>query len=180
MLIRRLAMSLGAAGLFWAGVTVAAPSSAFAYQACQSNSSGSVTQSSGNGGQVIQFTAQFEDCNGNFVAGAQVQFAQQSGPCQATFGTTTGTTNSLGQATTTITLPPQCPGVYVFAGQVQGVSVQVTVRELGGFPNTSTAPVAAVPAPSSFVPLALIVGGLVLVAFGVARVFLKRQSAERS
>jgi hypothetical protein len=178
-LIRRVAVSVGAAGLLWAGVTVVAPSTAFAYNACQSTSSGSVSQSSGNGGQNIQFTGQFEDCNGNAVAGAQVQFAQQSGPCQATFSTTAGTSNSQGQATTTITLPPNCPGVYVFSGEVQGVRVQVTVRELGGFPNTGAAPLEAVSASFGFVPLALIAGGLALVAFGVISVAVKRHSGHR-
>jgi hypothetical protein len=104
-------------------------------------------------------TSTFKDANGNAIAGANVTFAQQSGPagCTVTFSPTSATTNASGQATTSITLPKGCPGQYVLTATANGQVLSVTVTETGGFPVTTGEPTATSP------PIAL-----VLMALGIA------------
>jgi hypothetical protein len=70
-------------------------------------------------------------------AGVTVTFSTASGPARATFSPLSTTTNSAGQASTTVTLPAGFPGQYVLAATLAGGgSVTLTVVEAGGFPNT--------------------------------------------
>jgi hypothetical protein len=70
-------------------------------------------------------------------AGVTVTFSTASGPGHATFSPLTTTTNSSGQASTTVTLPAGYPGQYVLEATLAGGgSVTLTIVEAGGFPNT--------------------------------------------
>jgi hypothetical protein len=71
------------------------------------------------------------------IVGQGVTFSS-SGPGKATFNPPSGTTNSAGQVSTTVTLPPGVPGQYVLTATLaSGGTVSVTVVESGGFPNTA-------------------------------------------
>ncbi len=101
--------------------------------------------STGGGGQAFTLTDTCVQPNGNPVpAGTPVTFSQASGPtasttCQASFNPVTANADGGGSASTTVTLPPGCPGQYVLLVSAAGFgSGSVTVTETGdGFPNTS-------------------------------------------
>jgi hypothetical protein len=148
---------------------------AYAYQACQSESSASAGSSTVNGNQTDTGQATFKDCQGNAVAGAQVSFVTSKGPgsCQATFTPPSGVTDQNGQVSFTFTLPANCPGQYVLGAGVQGVFVFFSVREAGGFPNTGADPGAG--GPGSGFGWLLVVAGLALLGGGLASFQLARR-----
>lgn len=149
--------------------SVAAPS-AFAYQGCNSQSSASANPSQAAAGEPIDFTATIRDCNGNGVGGAQVSFAQGSGPagCTASFNPTSVKSDASGVAQTTVTLPAGCPCQYTLTATGAGTTVTVTVRESGCLPFTAAAARSATasPYPSLPVMLLLALGGSMLVLSG--------------
>jgi ABC-type Fe3+-hydroxamate transport system substrate-binding protein len=136
---KRLTAAAGAGALLVATLSILAPSTALAYQACDGQSDEQLSQSSANAGQPVVVTAHFRDCNGNDDAGATVDFSERSGPgnCQVTFSSNHVVTDATGRARTTVTLPANCPGSYVLAASTQGVGVLAALIELGGFPNTA-------------------------------------------
>lgn len=165
-MLRRLTSSLVAISLTLTGLSFAvAP--AMAYQGCQSASSATFTQTSGPGGTSVTFTATIKDCNGNAVAGAVVNFSQLSGPgnCHVTFSSTSAVTNAQGEASVIVTFPENCPGQFVIGAATQGVQVQATFVETGGFPNTT---LASSPGPSRGWVLLLLAGALVILVSGGA------------
>jgi hypothetical protein len=173
--MRRLWISAGALAVALSSLVQAMPASAYiATQAC---STGTVSQATAAAGQPITFTATFKggtNC-GQVDAAQVVTFSQQSGPtgCTATLSPTTATTDANGQASTTITLPPNCPGTFVFAAGEGGVTVTVTVRESGGFPASTTDP--STPAPSW--PIWLILAGVVAALAGSGTLALRKLRA---
>jgi hypothetical protein len=109
-----------------------------------SGSGGTVSSSQVQGGTQFIFTGTFTNSNGAPITFTSVTFSLQNAPagCTATFSPVTGQTNSLGQATTTVTLSANCPGTYVLAATIAGGgTVTATVTEVApGFPNTAAAP----------------------------------------
>jgi hypothetical protein len=126
------------------------------------------------GGQVT-FTATFTDCSGGAVSGSQVTFSA-TGPanCQPTFNPGTAVTNQNGQVTTTVTFPPGCPGLYSLAAGTQGITVTASVRETGGFPNTSGDPaVSQTPLPASAILVAAL--AILLIITGSVALLARRR-----
>ncbi|MHB8509156.1 MAG: hypothetical protein ACYDGR_11000 [Candidatus Dormibacteria bacterium] len=165
----------GGAGLVAVSALLVGSMSGLAYQASQNNSTGSVSSTSGGPGSQVTFTATFDDQNGNGVLGASVTFSQQSGPsgCTVTFSPSSGVTDSTGKVSTNATLPANCPGSYVLAASTAGATVTATVRETGGFPNTTT----EAPASNGFQPgFALLAFGGMLVIVGGAATVVRRRS----
>ncbi|HEV1997165.1 MAG TPA: hypothetical protein VGR61_03415, partial [Candidatus Dormibacteraeota bacterium] len=124
--------------------------------------------------QGNNFVCQFNDANGQGVAGISVTFSQQSGPanCKVTFNPTSAVTDSSGAVKTTVTLPLNCPGSYVLAATTSRITVTATVREGGGFPATSANPPATL-ALNRWAPAALL-AGILLMALGTGALVLRR------
>jgi hypothetical protein len=92
--------------------------------------------------------------------------------CTATMNPTSGRTDANGNITTMITLPPNCPGQYGFSATDGQLTVSTTIREIGGFPNTTSNPPS--PAPGSpLLPLGL--AGLGLLVAGTGLYSLRRR-----
>ena len=159
------------------GWTAVAPNaSAYVVGSC---SSATAAPSATAGGQPIIFTAVFKqpDCT-PFPGGIPVTFSQASGPalCQVTFNPVMTTTDAHGVASTTVILPPECPGQFVLvATAAGGGSVSVTVIETGGgFPNT-TADNAGQPGMQWWVVTTAGVTLLLVVALWATAVLLRRR-----
>jgi hypothetical protein len=165
--MRRVLKVLVVLTLAGGGATVAVPS-ALAYtvgSGCTGNAPATVA-----GGQPFTFSVTCKQSNGQPIpAGTKITFSQTSGPtaavrhadadmqlvayvqpqvnaattCVASFNPVTASADASGSASTTVTLPPGCPGSYVLtATAATGGSVSVTVTEVGGasgsgFPNTA-------------------------------------------
>jgi hypothetical protein len=140
-------------------------------RASNCSQAGTATNQGGN----VTLNCQFNDPSGQGVAGVSVSFSQQSGPgnCSATFNPTTAVTDSSGRVSTTVTLPPNCPGSYVLAATTSRITVTATVVEGGGFPLT-TADIPASPASNPWVPAALL-GGIILMVLGTGALVLRRR-----
>jgi hypothetical protein len=175
--LRKTLTALGGLGIAVAVISAVPPATALAYPPCQSSSTGSVSSPTvGPGGQVT-FTVTFTDCNGSAVSGSQVTFSG-SGPCQPTFNPPSGVTNQNGQVTTTVTFPPGCPGLYTLAAGTQGITVTASVRETGGFPNTTRDPVGGqTPLPLGIILVAAL--GTLLILTGSVALLARRRGAER-
>jgi hypothetical protein len=173
--MNRTALITGGLSLV-AASTLALSSPVLAYTPSQNNSNDNTNTQQGTGGQTITDTATFKDSNGQGVAGASVTFSQQSGPsgCQVVFNPATAVTDANGQATSQVTLPANCAGQYVLAASTGGTTVTTTVRETGGFPNTTAE--APVGGSSGFpVAIAAMLAGLCLMVAGVGGTLLRRR-----
>jgi Bacterial Ig-like domain (group 1) len=158
-----------------ASLSTIGSATASAYNGCAGQTTITVSQSTANGGQTVTLTATVKDCNGNPVSGVLVTFSQLSGPCNSTILPPTAITNAQGVATVTVTLPANCPGVFVFGASAQNVTAQATVRELGGFPATSAD--AASSSPSSLPWLAVGAGVLLIFAGLGVGLYMRRSPA---
>jgi hypothetical protein len=152
---------------------------AFAYQACNSTSSATVSATSADPNQPIDFTATFKDCNGGAQSGVPVTFHQESGPagCTASFNPPTAVTDTDGVARTVVTLPAGCPCQYTIAATGAGITLTAVVREIGCLPFTaggSAASVAVHPAPVPALALAVLALALGLLATSI---YLVRKAA---
>lgn len=173
--MRKYFATLGASLLAVSGMMLMTTAPAMASYEDQGASNCSQVGTTTNQGGNVTFNCQFNDTSGQGVAGVSVTFSQQSGPanCSVTFKPTTAVTDSSGKVSTTVTLPPNCPGSYVLAATTSRITVTATVREGGGFPST-TADLPASPASTPWVPAALL-GGIVLMVLGTGALVLRRR-----
>jgi hypothetical protein len=183
-MIRRLFTVAGVVALGAASAAAALPVPALAYTSTQACSTGSPSTTAAPAGVPITFKATFKggtNCTGPDGPGTPVTYAQQGGPagCTATFNPASSVTDANGNATTTVTLPPNCPGQYVLAASVADpATVTITLIETGALPS-STGP--GGPAGTFPWTLVLLGAGIVLVAAGalarLARPYLTRPKA---
>lgn len=194
------------AALGFALLGPAATTPAFAYDDEQGCQSGDVEGGHDHaGGEHFKVTAHFhknsstEDCKDHPDSDQDTHFSEESGPealaghgaplaaigfrsvaltrCQATFSPASAISDSAGTASTTVTLPPNCPGLYVLsATTASGLKVTATVRETGGFPVTS----GSAPAPTGGLPvgpaLAMLLAGSGMVV-GAGLIIYRRGSS---
>jgi hypothetical protein len=172
---KSLFATLGALLLAVSGMVVMTSAPAMAYEVQASSNCTPSPGSTTIQGGAVTLVCQFLDANAQGVAGLSVTFSQQSGPanCTATFNPTTAVTDSSGKVSTTVTLPPNCPGSFVLAATTSRITVTATVVQGGGFPRTA-ADVPASPASNPWVPAALL-GGMLLMALGTGALVLRRR-----
>jgi hypothetical protein len=98
-----------------------------------------------------------------------VNFSQMSGPagCTVAFAVASATTDAAGQVATNVTLPANCPGVYVLAASGGGVLVTASVTATGGFADTSALPQAVGAGDASSWGPRVIALGIVLTLVGL-------------
>jgi hypothetical protein len=174
MSIRGAISAVAASTLLAAVGFVATPAPALAYTNCNTTvATASVTPGSTVGGAQVTFKVELTTCikgngqgDGSPAPNQTVHFSQQSGPanCQVTFSSPTGTTDAMGHASVTVTLPPNCPGTYTLLANGAGFSVQASVIEKGvkGASFLSNDPSQQQPIP--VLPLLVIGAGLALLA----------------
>ena len=173
-MFRRTITVLAAVGISVTALTVVVPATVLAYPPCASASTASVSSPTVAPGGTVTFSVTLKDCSGVAVAGSTVVFTSTGpGPCRATFNPPTAITDAGGQAPTTVTFPPACPGQFTLAGTTQGITVTAAVRETGGFPLTSGGS-ASDRAPLPIPGLLVMALGLVLVAGGSAALLRRR------
>lgn len=166
MMIRALRRALFACA---AGVMLT-PASALAYTVGTGSTASGPTAIAG--GVPFTFTVRFVQPDGTpEPAGLGVTFSEVSGPttasvapavlrihggdqavtlaattCVVTFNPVSTVTDANGTASTIVTLPPGCPGLFVLAATLTGPGVTgsatltFSIVELGGFPNTTGDP----------------------------------------
>ncbi len=172
--MRKYFATLGASLLAVFGMALLTSAPALASYEDQGGSNCTQVGTTTNQGGTVELVCQFNDANGQGVAGITVTFSQQSGPanCKVTFNPTSAVTDSSGAVKTTVTLPLNCPGSYVLAATTSRITVTATVREGGGFPATSADP-PATPALNRWAPAAVL-AGILLMALGTGALVLRR------
>jgi hypothetical protein len=166
---------------------VVAPAPALAYTNCNKIvATASLTPGTAIGLGQVTFAVELTNCtkgsgqggDGSPAANQVVNFSQQSGPanCQVTFSSPTATTDAMGHASVTVTLPPNCPGTYTLLANGAGFSVQASVIEKGvkGASFLSNDPSQQQPIP--VLPLLVIGAGLALLAAGGAGLIRRPRS----
>ncbi len=191
-MMKRLFKTFVVVALAGAGAAVALPAAAYVVgHDCTGDA-----PSAASSGQGFTFSATCDTSTGQTLpAGTPITFSQTSGPtaaltatremagiayrlmattCVATFNPPSTVVDANGHASTTITLPPNCPGQYVLTATAStGATVSVTVSEAGGFPNTAAdqnAPRGAALGTAALAALVLVGAG----AFGAVMVRARR------